>query len=568
MLIDDESMRRRRRFVLTSALAVAACVQAVIVFRSPIISRDGMTFIQIAQDLRTDPVTAMQAWHQHPGYPAAILAASKMLQRLGVEDSFTAELRGAQLVSNFAGLFCVAVVWHLAWRTYGERAAAVAALLAAALPVLRQNAADALSDSPHLLCYLAAAAAGTEGFRRLPQRGAAWWFAASGAASGAAFLIRPEGLDVAGVIGGLLLLSFVSRGLANRLTTASAALERENATSRLRMLAPLAALSLGVILVAGPYVAATGKLADKVINKPILTVHSLLPADRAEPSATPTSSRNETDLTHIESSEIVVNLPGYDEMFDERPRPRQAWMMLLTAIREFAKEFAQAHRYLLLLPLVIGLCFAGRACRMVSGAWLLIGLAVSHFALLIVLYCLAGYISHRHLIPIVATLLPITACGLVQICSFTASGFDPIRAHAGRLACSVVIIVLVLAPKTLRPLNYHLTVVTAAADWVRSQAQPGDELLTSSQYLSFYSRVPGQVLSPFFTPAAALSQPRRHPWPLIALLTDQQQSPGQATRLPGYAIAASFVDSNYPKMRVDVFRPVTAAAPGTDRLRR
>ncbi|HEX7446490.1 MAG TPA: glycosyltransferase family 39 protein, partial [Pirellulales bacterium] len=280
---------------LLAALALAAALEAAIIARSPIIAKDGIGFIRIAHELADNPVATLRLEDQHPGYPAMVLAASRLVQRVTGKSDFDAAILGAHLAAALCGVMSVLLLWLFVRRLYEARVANVTGLLAAAWPLLRRNAADGLSDTPHLMFYLAAAWLAAEGIAR--RRVAL--LAAAGLASGLAYWVRPEGLVPGTAAGVVLIANLVGRlGWRSSLCRErplwrSANFELtshrppRNATEgvpyrewrdssppfisalnapserRLWSLAGLGALAGAMLLVASPYVLLAGKVTSK-----------------------------------------------------------------------------------------------------------------------------------------------------------------------------------------------------------------------------------------------------------------------------------------------------------------
>ena len=99
---------------LALAILTAAILQAVLIARSPTISADGIIFTSIARDLSADPIDAFRKHDQHPGYPAAMLAATRVVQWLGNRSEPGAWMVGGRIVSYICGLLSVWVVWLFA----------------------------------------------------------------------------------------------------------------------------------------------------------------------------------------------------------------------------------------------------------------------------------------------------------------------------------------------------------------------------------------------------------------------------------------------------------------------
>jgi len=93
------------------ALAVTAGVEIALAARSPLIAKDGVTFIGIAQQLAVSPIETIRASVQHPGYPAMILAARRVIGLFGPVDDLSAWIWAARAPVMLFGLLNVLVFW-------------------------------------------------------------------------------------------------------------------------------------------------------------------------------------------------------------------------------------------------------------------------------------------------------------------------------------------------------------------------------------------------------------------------------------------------------------------------
>src|SRR5438552_983626 len=88
-----------RWLALSTALLLALGLQAIVVARSPIIAKDGVTFIRVAKELANDFVPTCRLEDQHPGYPALLLAGSRLARLWPHLDEFDVWIVGGRLAS-------------------------------------------------------------------------------------------------------------------------------------------------------------------------------------------------------------------------------------------------------------------------------------------------------------------------------------------------------------------------------------------------------------------------------------------------------------------------------------
>ncbi|MEX0938009.1 MAG: glycosyltransferase family 39 protein [Pirellulales bacterium] len=438
---------------LYAALIVALALQAAATAVSPVIAPDGIKFIEYAKALAADPLAAIRSHDQHPGFPALMLAVRPLTGWLFTGES--AWIAAARLVSGLAGIAAVVLVWAICRQLLDRRSAGVAALLFALLPVPRQNAADALSDSTHLLLFLVSVWLAC----RALHHGSTLRLLAAGAMAGVAFWVRPEGVIVATAVVACALLDPRWRSIFGWKRT----------------LTGCAAVAIGAAAVVGPYVALSGKLTSKVTSKP--GWQYLRAAARPDPQPADALRRI-----------------GMGE--DQHDRPWQGPLVkgMLAALEKFINRLAESYVGVLLIPLVIGIVRTTRQVErpVATMMWLL---SSGYLALLILLYQLGGYIDRRHLIPLMALLAPSLASGsmyLAELARQWSRRYRTVGVVSGALAVSLLVVLIV---RSARPLHESYLHRLEVAGWLRDTAQPGDSVASNAIHVVYYSGIPGQYLT-------------------------------------------------------------------------
>ncbi len=448
---------------LTISLLLTLAVDVYVAARSPAIAPDGVTFIEMARELQRAPLDVMRAQDQHPGYPALVVGAHTMLALDGADESLRPSagkwIVAGKLVAIACGLGCVALVWLIARRMYDRQIADIASLLAAGLPVLRQNAADVLSDTPHLCAYLLAAWCLQEGFARSSRR----WFLAAGMTSGCAFWIRPEGLSVA-IVGGLLVAMTFCLGRLPRRQTVLCGL----------------ALVCGTTLIAGPYVVLTGKLTSK--KDPLAASQKPVAYEMPFVDAQPTPTASAAPTVQVASAIEVTPAPSGDWS------PR-----IIAAVKKYFVELGYGFGYVVWIPWAFGHFAPGRKRPLSSSLGLLASLAMLHSVLLIWLALMAGYLGHRHVMPIVGVAFPAAAAGIEWL---GRRGGEFVRRPHWAPQCALAISLILVAiaiPFSIRPINSVASPIVTAADWIRTESSSRQTLLANSRYPRLYAELNGPI---------------------------------------------------------------------------
>jgi hypothetical protein len=426
-----------------------------------------------------------------------IMAGRRLVLPLIGQESLLSWIWGARLVSGIFGVLVIGAVWLLTRRVFDHRAAGVAAILVAVLPLFRENAADVLSDTPHLFFYILAVWLLIEGLTRQGL----WWFVGAGVTSGLAYWIRPEGLSVV-IVGTAVLLLWAWR---------------RQVMPPAKVLVCVVTLVLAGAVVSVPYPILSGKFSSKITNK-----EYLLPAPAVGENAVPVvlSALQAQNTSGEEAGKPPVSPPKpAGSLAPSTPTARETshdhdagfLQVVGSGISLLARDLAQGLRWVLLIPLLLPLALR---VLMVLGVRaptsprsreearvLVIGLIVFHALLLSWLFYAGRYISQRHIMTSVMILMPWVASGVIFI-SEKLSGVLGRRdtlwvEKRGRLILGILLLALVAAitPRTLRPLHAHDIPVIETSKWLRVQAKPGDTVISNSPYVPFFAQMPGRVIT-------------------------------------------------------------------------
>lgn len=463
---------------LVLALLLATCLEAIHVLRTPTISADGIIFINIARRLPENPRETFRLQDQHPGYPAMLLGATRLLQRLGYRGDPDVWMLGGLLVSAVCGVLCVGAVWLLTRTIFDAQAANVAALVFAVLPVPVWNAADAHSDSPHLLFYLTAAWLASVGM----VRGRLGPLAAAGGASAIAYWIRPEGLEVFLIAQACILWqAFRASWTWGRLGLASAC------------------LAGAALLIAAPYPILAGKFTSKQLPfaklHPVKTYISQVATEPMPPGSSPASSPAAASPQAAPETAAPPSMADASPPAESTKRYRPALVLKLVGkgLGSFVNSFCQGLKFVFIPFYLLGnLALLRRRHESLHIAFLAL-LGLTHFAALMGVFLLSGYIAHRHLLPVIGLTMPLVGLGLATAGEYLAARL-PSQPKYAVWAMLAVVSVAVL-PYTLRATNREFLPVIAASRWVQEHAAPGTGVVSNSPYVAFYGGLPVTYLS-------------------------------------------------------------------------
>jgi Dolichyl-phosphate-mannose-protein mannosyltransferase len=473
-----DASRRASYAPLAAILLLATLIQAVLLARLPTISADGIIFIGMARHLAQAPIETMRVEDQHPGYPAMLLACTRVVHWVGYGAEPKSWMAGGVIVSFVCGLLSVAVVWFFARDLFDASLANMAAIVFTVLPVPRTSAVDAQSDTPHVLFYLLAAWMATTGIRS----GNLWRLAAAGAASGVAYWIRPEGLEVA-----LLALPFLIWH----------ALRSE--WSWRRRIAAVATLAAAALVVVAPYPILAGKITSKQLPGATAWIERIKDELASRPEPAPASIQQPAAATEAAKTPPAPPIPApgvatSPAATERRYSAAHVLSVLGGAFAAFINSICQGFKFVFITPYLFGTAaLVWRRLPGIQVAFLSV-LGATHIAILMGLQVFAGYIAHRHVIPLVALAMPFVALGLWQASSLVARLLRTRPAY-----CAVAVLGIgcaVVMPYTLRPLNREFLPVIEATRWIESRAEPGSGIVCNSPYVGFYGTLPVAELGP------------------------------------------------------------------------
>ncbi len=530
--------------LLAIVLLIALPVRVGVALHAAMLSRDGVHYLWYAQHLAADPWTEIQRQDHHPLYPALVLAAHTAMKPLAAvapgvfADPVTSWTLAGLAVTMLAGLAVVLGVHALTAALFDRRTALIAAFLTALAAEFCQHSADALTDMPHLAVFLFALAAAAKGLE-----GDAWpRLAAAGALSGIAFLIRPEGAEVA-------------------LAAAATALFLPRHVPLTKRFRNAACIALAALLIAAPYMFATGRLIKKkpitrflgitsaadpspngpALNRPIAnhkpstadhrplnarvahaqisTLKPMIPVFNSEIS----DFKFEISDFKSEISDFKFEIPGSG--FEIPPIRRSISSSAATpppdshlplaaatdaprALLLVLEQWNKSLRVTLTWPMFAWLVLRRRKPARAVPLQLVLAVTALHALvvfLLILRFNYAGMFTLRHTLVFAALTLPFAAAGI-------AAGLDLIPPPRRRRAAALNFTILIVPtfPWMLESRYAHLTYIRRTGEWIRAQAPPAPRILTTRTPVVFYAA--GQfVWAPLNNDiAATLTEARTH----------------------------------------------------------
>jgi Dolichyl-phosphate-mannose-protein mannosyltransferase len=418
-------------------------------------ARDSISYIHIAWRLEHgDWRQVIRDSPQHPGYPIAVLAASLPARLFFPNDLPYAMQLGAQLASAAASILLVAPLFWMGQQLFNRRIGFWAVFVFQCLPCSGRIMADGLSEGVFLFFALTALAFAMYSLRA----GSVVGFALAGAASGLAYLTRPEGLLIPAATGLTLLGMQVFRAWRR---------------SWLSVGACAAALTTALLLVSGPYMFLIGGLTVKTTGNALMKDAT---AEVDRPVEKPAA-----DGVASGPALLAVWWRGDANV----PSGRYLW-----GLQTLAEVLSKAFFFVLWVPALAGLvCFRER-WRTVPGAWMLLLVCVLLGGVLYRVAVRMGYLSDRHTILILA-------CGVLwATAAVEGVGRGLARLLAGRTGgmpasvwATALLLVITVAPlwRTLEPLHGDRVGFRAAGHWLAKHAGPQEAVFDPFGWSGYYA---------------------------------------------------------------------------------
>ena len=247
---------------MAAVALVALAVHGWLIGHTALTARDSLGFARMALCLENPkaappnddgrPKNAfdhIRAAEHPPGYPLAVCATDAIVRHISHRSVPDRALLSTQVANAIAAILLVIPTYLIGRMLFSRNVGFAAALLFQVLPVPAQITSDGLTEGVYLLVAAVAIVLGVRAVRRPRISG----FLLCGLATGAAYLVRPEGLMMAAGPGAVVLWL----GLSGR-------------WGRDVALARLTALLVGVALVSVPYIAVIGHLTNKKAGQELI----------------------------------------------------------------------------------------------------------------------------------------------------------------------------------------------------------------------------------------------------------------------------------------------------------
>lgn len=459
----------------TLLIAAAVGMRLWVVARTEVAARDSIGFIRYALRLEHEPLTkVLKEGEQPPGYPAVVLLVSKPVRAWRGDTSADTMVLSCQLASALMAVLSIVPTVLLGRELGGRSLGWVAAAVFLCLPGWLRLTTDGITEGTYVFWFATALWLGVRGLRK-PS---VVTFLCCGLATGAAYLTRPEGLEIMLAVGAVL---------AGRQAIASLRQSWRQATAQ------AAALACGVAVLMGPYVGVIGRLSNKNTTTAILGT-----ADNPE---------GLLPQYGVSARGSALLLAAW---FHESDGTTARWVW---AAREVVRETTQGLLYVGVGLAVVGVFVLHRRKGAGVGWTALAVIALLHAAILCRMASLSGYLSERHTLALVFACCFPAAAALVWL----GRRLLPTMRRGAVAAVAVVIGLVAVWPALAKPLHHNRAGHKAAGKWLAESITDADGVQDPFNWAEFYA---GRV-----DPRVTTDRPER----LFVIL---ETSTNQHSRLP------------------------------------
>jgi hypothetical protein len=427
---------------------VGLAVGLYLIGTTVLIAADGIQYIRRAQQFATDTDRVIRI--SGVGYPFLI----SVMHYLILPDSTTAlgwayAAQGTALVCRIGA--CL-LLYGMARQWIGPSRSFMAVLALLLLPYPARFGADAMRDWPYLLFLMAGMGALLTGCRRKRLR----WFALAGCLSGMGYLIRVEGAQV--VVLGLIALGvewFV----------------RSTQQPRRQVVIAGALLLAGFSVGGGWQMALQGRVLPEKLR--FVEAKAKVRADSPRSVTRPDPAPLPAKMSHPPQWDFTAFM-------------RTPWMLL--------KQTAECMSPHVMVVGLIGLVAAWRRMRDRLPARFWIGLwGGFQILMLIYLHSTYGYMSRRHVLPIVVALCLFIPEGLEILARRfrRKPGMASSPAGAERVAWILLAVGMAInLPKLATPLREDKGGYRQASQWLAEHTPEGTKVLVDDARAGFYANRP------------------------------------------------------------------------------
>ncbi|MHC4564409.1 MAG: ArnT family glycosyltransferase [Planctomycetota bacterium] len=438
--------RERDVINLLVLIFIAAALGVYMIATTVVISKDGVYYIERAQEFTSDPDKAIGT-HQ-PGYPLLIFATHEVTTIFAGDLSLFGWIYCAQGVTLLFRLLGLIPLYFVGKWLVGGRKSFCAMLILILLPHPAKMSCEVLREWPYV-CILAL---GFLCLLRGAGRGKCWMFGLAGLSAGLGCWIRPECAQL--VIYGLLWLALCMLW------------PKVGKMDRTRSLAALGLLLVGFTAPMLPYRKHTGSFISPSIRR-VLKVSCLNTA----PHEVEVREDN-ADVVNLNMAKIVP----YD---------------VAKALGEIFRTVGENLMWFFVPPLLVGLYYRLRHETGKEARFFITFFVLMNLGLMVCFHCcILPHVSNRWSLPLVAFTIYYICEGLQVIECWLGNmrRGETFKETRPRLSLILLLIgIIICLPKLIRPAGADKRGFRTAATWLKNNTGREDIVAVPDRRISFYA---------------------------------------------------------------------------------
>ena len=430
-------------------ISVAAIIGIYLIATTVLISKDGVFYIERAQQFASNPFKIIKA--HPPGYPFMILMAHKFVALFTNSTSNQTWIYSAQAITLLCRLLSLIPLYFIGKLLVGPRNSFWAILILIFLPFPAKAVCDVVREWPYLLFL-------SIGFLFLlwAIKCGKWWaFGIVGFSCSLGYLIRNEGAQLI-VYGSIWVAISIFRPKLWKV-------------SRLKNILALLLLLIGFAIPAVPYMKCSGKILPYHFNC-VIKAFSL---------------NNLPEKT--DASQVKIVHPNYNTAEIVTPK-------LLKALSDIFRAIGKNLMWFFMLPLIIGLYYRFRGQATKEERFLITAFVIMSVVMMCFRYCYKlPVISKRWTFPLVSFTVFYIPIGF-RILARWLCRCDPKKSSFWFHLLVVIGIAICIGKLTrISPLRWEKQGYIEASQWLKDNSRPQDIIAVPDRRFYFYAERKGFV---------------------------------------------------------------------------
>jgi hypothetical protein len=453
---EERGVNKDLRYI-SILVAIALVIGVYLILTTVLIAKDGVGYIERAQQLQTDPIKIIKA--HPPGYPFLILIAHKLASLFVDGTSNQSWIYSAQSVTLLCRLLALIPLYFMGKLLVGSKNSFWALLILILLPYPAELGSDVLREWPYLLflstgfCLLLWAA----------KYGKWWAFGLVGLTAGLGYMIRPESAQL--LLYGIcwLTLCFLK--------------PKFHEMHRWKSFTALALLFIGFAIPAAPYMKCKGEIIPGKIKSIMRTFSINCPQETMDQAAQlPLRQNNNT-------AEII----SYNA---------------LKALGDIFKTIGESLMWFFIPMLFIGFWYHFKHNAKYEKQFLMASFISVNIAMMVLQYCyVLPHASQRWSLPLVTFTIFYIPIGLQvvedwlnnkQLLSKQKNNIPKDKRLSWFLVLLLVGIAICL-PKLFRPTRIEKQGYREIAEWLRTNTAAADIIAAPDRRIAFYAERKARV---------------------------------------------------------------------------